>query len=116
MRRLILTLVVSALSVTGALADTGWFKVFKKHKVYYKPFVDVKTSENILVLFITEEGRVYKGRCKSKLKLETCAVTPGKIFPTSTVEIRYIVLKLNRFRAPEVIKTGVINGLNVIEK
>ncbi len=89
-----------------AFPGTGWLTTKKKNDIHYKPFVDVKKPENKLVIFITENGKVYKGRCRKK-KATVCRITPSKKFYRKE-EIRFIVLKLIPFFAPEVVKSGVI--------
>ena len=73
----------------------------------------VKNSKDKMVLFITSEGKIYRGKCREKTIKDTCSVTPGKRFPDNTESIRYIILRLKKFYAPEVEKTGVIDNLNV---
>jgi len=100
----------------GALSETGWLKISKENSIYYRPFVDVKNPKGKLVIFVTEDGQVYKGRCRKKKIASTCRVTPSKKFPDKFVEIRYIVLELTPNFPPKLLKSGVIKRLNVVSQ
>ena len=113
MKKLVMVMFLIVLSYSNALPGTGWFRIEKGHSLYFKPFVDVKSTGDKMVLFITSNGKIYRGKCREKTIRNTCPVTPGKRFPTNTESIRYIILKLRKFYAPEVEKTGVIDNLNV---
>ncbi len=80
-------------------SQSGWIE----KNGYYKPYVKVKTN-NCLVLFITEKGKVYRGKCRKNRSV----VTPGKKFFTKSVRITYVILKLEDFSYPKVIETGEI--------
>ncbi|WP_297445753.1 hypothetical protein [Desulfurobacterium sp.] len=100
----------SALLLASSLnvrAETGWLKKRRKGLIYFKPFVTV-TSPDTVVIFITPEGKVYRGTCRKKTFLRTCRVTPGKRFDSPYAEIRYIVLKISPPEAPEILKTGIV--------
>ena len=113
MKNLLMTMFLLLLFYDNALPGTGWFRIEKGNSLYFKPFVDVKNSKDRMVLFITSEGKIYRGKCREKTIKDTCSVTPGKRFPDNTESIRYIILRLKKFYAPEVEKTGVIDNLNV---
>ncbi|RUM42190.1 MAG: hypothetical protein DSY34_02375 [Desulfurobacterium sp.] len=113
MKRLAMALFLFTLSYGSALAGTGWFRIEKGHHLYFKPFVDIKKGKDVMVLFVTGEGKIYRGKCREKTIKDTCSVTPGKRFPDNSENIRYIILKLKKFYAPEIIRTGVIDNLNV---
>jgi len=113
MKRLLVMIFLVALTCNSAFGGTGWFRIEKGHSLYFKPFVDVKKSKDKMVLFITSEGKIYRGKCREKTIKDTCSVTPGKRFPDNTESIRYIILKLKKFYAPEIEKTGVVDNLNV---
>jgi hypothetical protein len=82
---------------------SGW----KEKNGYYKPFVVVENPEDKLVLFITPEGRVYRGKCRKREPgAGSCTVFPGKKF-SDRLPLSFIVLELNG-HAPSVVKTGVI--------
>ena len=81
---------------------SGW----KEKNGYYKPFVVVENPEDKLVLFITPEGKIYRGKCRRRELSGNCAISPGKKF-SNKLPLRYIVLGLNGY-APSVVKTGVI--------
>jgi len=86
-----------------ASQKTGWIE----KNSYYKPFVLVSSPKGKLVLFITPEGRVYRGKCRKRyLNRKVCKVFPGKRFP-SKEPLRYIVLQLTG-SAPSLIETGVV--------
>ncbi|WP_163328991.1 hypothetical protein GFV12_06665 [Desulfurobacterium thermolithotrophum] len=104
------------LSSVSALSETGWFRIEKGHSLYFKPFVDVKLQKDVMVLFITSEGKVYRGKCREKTIKDTCSITPGKRFQDNTESIRYIILRLRKFYAPELVRTGVVDNLNVKNK
>jgi len=57
-----------------------------------------------LVLFVTEEGKVYRGKCRKGRSI----VTPGKRFLSNSEKITYIVLKISDFSYPQLIETGEI--------
>ena len=113
MKKLMMIILLLVLSCSNAPAGTGWFRIEKGHSLYFKPFVDVKSAKDRIVLFITSEGKIYRGKCREKTIKDTCPVTPGKRFPDNTESIRYIILRLKKFYAPEIVKTGVIDNLNV---
>ena len=79
-------------------SETGWIE----KGGYYKPYVKINLK-SCLVLFITEKGKVYRGRCRKSSPL----VTPVKtfIFPE---RITYVVVKLSDFSFPQVLETGRI--------
>ena len=82
---------------------TGWIE----KNSYYKPFVLVTSPRGKLVLFVTPEGKVYRGKCRKRyLNRKVCRVSPGKRF-SSKEPLRYIVLQLTG-SAPSFIETGVI--------
>ena len=101
---------------SSAFSETGWLKIEKKNTVYYRPFVDVRNPKNKLVIFVTEDGQVYKGRCRKKKIASTCRVTPSKKFPDKFFEIRYIVLELIPSFPPKLLESGVIKRLNVVSQ
>ncbi len=74
---------------------------------FYKPFVVLNRPSNKVVLFVTSDGRVYKGRCRKK-GVNRCTIYPGKRFRTRE-SVRYIILRLGR-SAPEIVGNGVIVG------
>lgn len=80
-------------------SQSGWIE----KNGYYKPYVKAKTG-NCLVLFITERGKVYRGKCRKRRLI----VTPGKIFPSKNEKITFIVLKLDGVSYPEIVETGEI--------
>ena len=80
-------------------SQSGWIE----RNGYYKPYVKVKAG-NCLVLFITEKGKVYRGKCRKNRSM----VTPGKRFFTKSDRITYIILKLKDFSYPKVIEIGEI--------
>jgi hypothetical protein len=100
----------------GALSETGWLKFVKKNDIYYRPFVDVRNPKNKLVVFVTEDGRIYKGRCRKKKVAKTCRVTPSKRFSDKFVEIRYLVLELVPDYPPKLVRSGVVERLNVVNQ
>ena len=75
----------------------GW----KEKNGYYRPFVRVKNPKGKIVLFITPNGKVYKGRCT---KGGYCYPRKKFLFKTP---LRFIVINLNG-SIPEVVRTGVI--------
>ena len=79
--------------------QSGWME----KNGYYKPYVKVKL-EHCLVLFITERGKVYRGKCRKGRSI----VTPGKKFFTKSDRITYIILELEDFSYPKVIEIGEI--------
>jgi hypothetical protein len=99
---------------SSAFSETGWLKIEKKNTVYYRPFVDVRNPKNKLVIFVTENGKIYKGRCRRKNVISICRITPSKRFPDKFTEMRYIVLELIPDFPPKFLKTGVIKRLNVV--
>ena len=116
MKRLVMIIFLLVFSYDNVLPGTGWFRIEKGHSLYFKPFVDVKSTKDKMGLFITDGGKIYRGKCREKTIRDVCPITPGKRFPTNTESIRYIILKLKKFYAPEVEKTGVIDNLNVRNK
>lgn len=116
MKKLTMIIFLIVLSYGNALPGTGWFRIEKGHSLYFKPFVDVKSSKDKMVLFITSGGKIYRGKCREKAIRDTCSVTPRKRFPDNTESIRYIILKLKKFYAPKIMRTGVIDNLNVRNK
>ncbi|WP_165863702.1 hypothetical protein [Phorcysia thermohydrogeniphila] len=100
----------------GALSETGWLRFVKKNDIYYRPFVDVINPKNKLVVFVTEDGHIYKGRCRKKRVAKTCRVTPSKRFSDKFVEIRYIVLELVPDYPPKLVRSGVVERLNVVNQ
>ncbi len=113
LEKLVMAILLVVFSSAGALAGTGWFRIERRHHLYFKPFVDVKKEKDVMVLFITGDGKIYRGKCRERTIKDTCSITPGKKFPDNTESIRYIILKLKKFYAPEIVKTGVIDNLNV---
>ncbi|ADY74011.1 hypothetical protein Dester_1380 [Desulfurobacterium thermolithotrophum DSM 11699] len=103
-------------SYGNAFAGTGWFRIEKGHSLYFKPFVDVKLQKDVMVLFVTSKGKIYRGKCREKTIKDACSITPRKRFRDNTESIRYIILRLKKFYAPEVIKTGVVDNLNVKDR
>ncbi|MEO2069361.1 MAG: hypothetical protein ABGX27_07615 [Desulfurobacteriaceae bacterium] len=115
MHLLFVVLFVFATTLTS-FAETGWIEYKGRNSIYYKPFVDVKgADEDTLVLFVTQDGRVYKGRCKkySFRSKNGCRITPGKRFLTYTDPVLYIVIKLRTFSSPKLLKSGEVDTLNV---
>ncbi len=106
MRRvlILITFLLILISTPSQSAQkSGWIK----RNSYFKPFVLVYSPKGKLVLFITPEGRVYRGKCrKSSLNREFCRISPGKKF-YSKEPLRYVVLQLGS-GAPQVVETGVI--------
>ena len=101
-----LTLSTSPLSA----AESGWFRTPN----YFKPFVKVENFKDRQVLFITNEGRVYTGRCrKRKGFYNYCYVVPGKKFSSIDGGITFIVLKVDGFYPPRVLEYGVVDNFNV---
>ena len=100
----------------GALAETGWIKFTKKNDVYFRPFVDVRNPKNKLVIFVTEDGHIYRGRCRQRRVVDFCRVSPSKKFKDNLVEIRYIVLELVPPFAPKLVRSGTVERLNLIQK
>jgi len=98
----IILLLSLCLSSAAFGIQVGW----KDFGGYYKPFVTVKEPKDKIVLFVTPDGKVFKGRCRRRAK-EKCSIYPGKRFPGS-LPIRYIILKIPGFSPPEVVGTGVI--------
>ncbi|WP_457567735.1 hypothetical protein [Desulfurobacterium sp.] len=92
---------------TTALSETGWLRKKRKGFVYFKPFVTVN-EQNVLVIFVTPEGNVYRGTCKQKHPTKTCRILPGKRFASPYTDLRYIVLKISPPEAPEILKTGTV--------
>ncbi len=80
-------------------SQSGWIE----KNGYYKPYVKVKTG-NCLVLFITEKGKIYRGKCRKRRLI----VIPGKRFPSKNEKITFIVLKLDGVSYPEIVETGEI--------
>ena len=116
MKKLMVIIALLGLSYDGAFCETGWFRIERGHSLYFKPFIEVKSAKDRMVLFITSDGKVYKGKCRKKTIKDFCSITPGKKFPDNTESIRYIILKLRKFYAPEIVKTGIINNLNIKDK
>jgi len=82
---------------------TGWIEKNSR----YKPFVLVNSPKGKLVLFITPDGRVYRGKCRRRyLDRKVCRIFPGKRF-SSKEPLRYIVLQLTG-STPSLVETGVI--------
>ncbi len=91
-------------------AETGWFRV----ENYYQPYVKVENFLNKQVLFITNKGTVYTGRCKKKRAFYNyCYIVPGKKFKSVDGGITYIVLKIEGYYPPRVIEYGIIDNFNV---
>ena len=91
-------------------AETGWFRV----ENYYRPYVKVENFLNKQVLFITNDGIVYTGRCrKKKAFYNYCYIVPGKKFKSVDGGITYIVLKIDGYYSPRVIEYGTIDNFNV---
>ena len=80
-------------------SQSGWIE----KSGYYKPYVKVKT-DHCLVLFITEKGKIYRGKCRKRRSI----VTPGKRFSSKSEKITFIILKLDGISYPQVVETGEI--------
>ena len=118
MRKIGLLSFVLLSGINVALAgnfETGWLQKSSKGYVYFKPYIKVKYNQNLLAIFITSKGKVYKGKCRLKRKMPTCTITPGKKFDSPFNEIRYILLKIDHPLPPKIVKTGVI-GERVIKE
>ncbi|WP_457569717.1 hypothetical protein [Desulfurobacterium sp.] len=98
-------LLISSLTANSA---TGWLKKRRKGYIYFKPFVTVN-SLDVVVIFITPEGKVYRGTCRKKKFIDTCTVTPGKHFDSPYMALRYIVLKISPPDAPRILKMGIVS-------
>lgn len=99
-KKILLTLLSVFLFPLNLLAsESGWLE----RNGYYKPFVKVKLK-NCLVLFVTEKGKVYRGKCRKNRSI----VTPGKNFLSNSQKLTYIVLKISDFSYPQVVETGEI--------
>ena len=98
-KKLIFFLFLITFPLEVLASQSGWLE----KNGYYKPYVKVETN-NCLVLFITEKGKVYRGKCRKNRSI----VTPGKKFLTKSDRITYIILKLEEFSHPKVIETGEI--------
>jgi hypothetical protein len=94
---------VLAFTLPAFGAQAGW----ESFSTYYKPFVTVERPQNKLVLFITPNGRVYRGKCRKRKRLKKCRVYPRKKF-NEPLALRYLILKLSSFSPPEIVETGVI--------
>ncbi len=114
MKKLVL-IVFTLLLPVCAFSQTGWIRITKGSTVFFKPFVDVKNYENKEVLFVTSTGKVYSGKCRSKRKIKTCRIFPGKRFPSASEDILYIIVKMRNHFAPKIVKFGRIDNFNVIE-
>ncbi len=94
----------------GKTPSSGWLQKARKGYVYFKPFVKLKAGNNRMVIFVTSNGKIYKGRCRTKNAYPKCIVTPGKKFDSPYNEIRYIILKISNPLPPEIKKTGIIEN------
>ncbi|WP_456397750.1 hypothetical protein [Desulfurobacterium sp.] len=103
----IMTFSFCLLFSTTAMSATGWIKKEKKGYIYFKPFVTVK-SPDVIVIFITPKGKVYRGTCKKRNFINACIVTPRKQFDSHYTALKYIVLKISPPKAPEILKTGIV--------
>ena len=108
MRFLIPLLLIPA----AALSQTGWIRVERGSRLFFKPFVKLKRCSASEVLFITSDGKVYRGKPKGK----SCTIVPGKRFPSASEDILYIVLKLRKNFPPQILKSGRIDNFNVLRR
>ena len=100
---LISSLFIFSLNSASSSLKCGW--VLKRG--YYRPFVLIESPYRKFVLFITPDGKVYKGKCKKRfLNKNLCKVFPGKRFK-EPVPLRFIILE-KTLGAPLLIKSGVI--------
>ena len=107
----LLVIYLSFSHIPSLSAETGWFRL----ENYYKPYVKVENFLNKQVLFVTNDGRVYIGRCrKRKAFYSFCYIIPGKKFKSLDGGITYIVLKVDGYYPPRVIEYGTIDNFNVI--
>ena len=107
----LLVIYLSFSHIPSLSAETGWFRLGN----YYKPYVKVENFLNKQVLFVTNDGRVYIGRCrKRKAFYSYCYIIPGKKFKSLDGGITYIVLKVDGYYPPRVIEYGTIDNFNVI--
>ena len=96
--------------VRSLAAETGWFRTGN----YYRPYVKVENFLNKQVLFITNKGTVYTGRCrKKKTFYNYCYIVPGKKFTSVDGGITYVVLKVDGYYPPRVVEYGIIDNFNV---
>ncbi|OMH40703.1 hypothetical protein [Desulfurobacterium indicum] len=105
------TLLIAVLLLIFSLtanSATGWLKKRRKGYIYFKPFVTVN-SPDVVVIFITSEGKVYRGVCRKKKFIDTCTVTPGKHFDSPYTVMRYIVLEISPPYAPKILRTGTVS-------
>lgn len=94
-------------------SESGWFRV----RDYYKPFVKVKDFLNKQVLFITNRGKVYSGKCRKKGGFYNhCYIAPSKKFKTIDGGITFIVLKVDGYYPPRIVEFGTVDNFNVILK
>jgi hypothetical protein len=108
---LFLVICFSLFHIPSLSAETGWFRLGN----YYKPYVKVENFPNKQVLFVTNDGKVYIGRCgKRKAFYSHCYIIPGKKFKSLDGGITYIVLKVDGYYPPRVIEYGSIDNFNVI--
>ncbi|SNR92007.1 hypothetical protein [Desulfurobacterium atlanticum] len=117
-KRILLNLFILLSGISIAYAGnfkTGWLQKNSKGYVYFKPYIKVKYNRNLLAIFITSKGKVYKGKCRLKREMPTCTITPGKKFESPFNEIRYILLEIDHPLPPKIVKTGTI-GEKIIKE
>lgn len=108
MRSFVLLIIFTLVFSLNAFASsTGWLKIKRKRRIYYKPFVVLNNPNKVIVLFITSNGKIYKGKL-----LKGNYITPGKHFVTDLKDMLYITLKFNPPSAPKVTGYGRIDALN----
>jgi len=83
--------------------SSGWLL----KRGHYKPFVLVNNPYRKFVLFITPQGKVYKGKCSRRsFNRNKCKIFPRKAFK-EPLPLRFIILE-ETSGAPLLIKSGVI--------
>jgi hypothetical protein len=115
MRKVFLALLL-LLFPASSFSQTGWLRVNREHETYFKPFVEVRNFKNKEVIFVTSKGKVYSGKCKLRKKAKRCRISPGKRFPSASENILFIILKLNPYSHPQILKHGTIDNFNIITR
>ncbi len=65
------------------------------------------------VIFVTQRGRTYKGRCPKGTGKRRCIATTRKRFDTSSIPLTYI--EFTRDSPPQVVSHGKVDPLNEVE-
>lgn len=110
-RVLLPLLIVFTLPVFSFAQDSGWIRKCSKRGCFYKPFAKVRRDQ--FVIFVTAQGKAYKGKCRKRAK-NPCLATSSKRFDVPAIPMTYVVFEPGH--PPAVVRYGEVDPFNEISE